>query len=55
MVSFDLMRGPNGEVRCCLCFELIKEGEHYVDSDGQKWDVHARCEALDRIASDRNR
>jgi hypothetical protein len=35
---------------CELCFQFIKPGDHYVDSDGQVWSVHPECEERDARA-----
>lgn len=32
---------------CCICYESIREGDHIVDSEGAKWDVH-RGKCADR-------
>jgi hypothetical protein len=31
---------PFDPTMCCICFETIVDGEHYLDAEGQKWDVH---------------
>lgn len=35
----NLMVGPHGSRRCCICFELRTPGELFVDNDGERWDV----------------
>lgn len=44
------MRSPiplDPHVMCCLCYNCIYDGEHWIDSDGQKWDTHAWCHLMD--------
>lgn len=32
-----------GGPRCSLCWEIIAQGDFYVDSEGDEWDIHKRC------------
>lgn len=37
-------------VMCSLCFDQIREGEHRVDENGDKWDSHSWCHLMDQAA-----